>query len=67
MVELLNAKELAARLGVSGNKFHDLRRRGLLRMFEVSRPLGRRKYARVLVERYLAGESMSTFGERRRA
>ena len=64
--ELLNASELQQRLCISEAKFRQVKRDGHLRMFEVSRPLGQRRYSRVLVERYLAGESASVLGGRRR-
>lgn len=65
MPALLNGGELQAVLGVSARTFYRLKKQGRMKMFEVARPLGQRRYSSVLVRRYLNGESMSQFGSRR--
>lgn len=62
--ELLNATELAARLGLGHSRFHQLRKRGAFKHLETLRPLGVRKYSRVLVDHYLAGRSTTQLGRR---
>ncbi len=63
---LLNDTELRQRLGVSEAKFYALKKAGQLRMFEVARPFGQRRYSRTKVEQYANGDSMAVLGGRRR-
>lgn len=62
--ELLNAKELAARLGYGHSRFHQLRKQGVFRHLETLRPVGTRRYSKVLVDHYLAGRSTAQLGRR---
>jgi hypothetical protein len=55
--DLLNARELMARVGLKASRFYALERQGFWKFLETKRPLGHRRFARVLVEKYLAGES----------
>ena len=61
MSGLLNAKELAAALGISESGFH-AKRKTLAPLFEVKRPVGHRRYSQALVERYKRAESMALIG-----
>ncbi len=65
--DLLTATELMARVGLKRSQFHLYRRRGLYRHLEVARPVGQRKYSRVLVEKFLAGEPVTRLMQRRTA
>ena len=62
--DLLNASEFMARLGLKKSRFHVLRALGKFKAFEVCRPIGNRRYARVLVDQYVAGESVAKLGRR---
>jgi hypothetical protein len=62
--ELLNAKELMARLGFKKSRFHVLRKQGHFRHLETKRPVGTRIYSKALVDRYLTGESTVQFVRR---
>ena len=62
--EVLNTKELLERLGISYRTFYRHRRQ--LQHLEVKRPIGQRRYSRVLVEQFVAGESTVQFGRSRR-
>ena len=64
MKDLLNGTELMDRLGISQSTYDRARRRGQLKMFEVRRPFGQRKYSRKLLEDYLNGESPTRLGRR---
>jgi hypothetical protein len=63
--ELLNATELRARLGLGATRFNELRRAGKWDHLRVKGPVGYRVYSRLLVDRYLAGESTVQLGSRR--
>ena len=64
MSELLNRNELAAALGIS--RWTLARREaeypGYSKRFEVTQPVGQRRYSPVLVERFKAGDSIVKFG-----
>lgn len=62
---LLNDTELRQALGIGVTKFYELKKAGKFRIFEVSRPLGQRRYARAKVEQFAAGEAMAVLGGRR--
>ena len=62
--ELLNATEFRQRLGLGSTRFYELRALGKFKAFEVCRPIGNRRYARVLVDQYVAGESVAKLGRR---
>lgn len=64
---LLNDTELRKALGISERTFYRLKKRGAFRMFEVARPMGQRRYAATLVDRFTAGESATILGGRRRS
>lgn len=55
--DLLNAREVMARLGLKRSAFYRVEAAGKLKHLLVTRPLGARRYSRVLVDRFLAGES----------
>jgi hypothetical protein len=61
---LLNNRELAKRLGLSEPTFYTRKKRGEFKCFEVKRPLGTFRYSAVLVDAFLAGESVSQYGRR---
>lgn len=63
--EVIPAAEVMRRIGLKKSRFYALEKQGKFRMLEVSRPIGTRRYARVLVDRYVAGESVSQYGKRR--
>lgn len=54
--------DLMRRLGMSQAPFYAHQKAGEFRFLEVSRPIGRFRYSRVLVDRFLAGESVVAFG-----
>lgn len=60
----MNGKELAAALGYSDEWLSRLKRKdpAFVRRFEVTQPVGQRRYARALVEQYLAGRSLVAIG-----
>lgn len=62
---LFNDTDLRRELGISERTFYRLKKRGQFKVFEVARPIGQRRYSRVLVDRYLAGESPAVLGGRR--
>ena len=64
--ELLGPSDLMRIFGVKRARFYALQKAGKFRHLEVQRPFGTRRYSRVLVERFVAGESTSQFGRRRR-
>jgi predicted site-specific integrase-resolvase len=61
MSDLLNGKQLAEALGIKHSAFHVWKKAGKLRQFEVTRPLGQRRYSAALVADYKAGRSMTQF------
>ncbi|MEO8483103.1 MAG: hypothetical protein ABI634_12890 [Acidobacteriota bacterium] len=63
--DVVSPTELMQRLGIKKSQFFALQKQGAFRMFEFSRPIGSRRYARVLVDRYFTGESVGQFGRRR--
>ena len=63
--DLLNAKQVREKLGYSESQFFELKRRGVFRMLEVTRPIGQRRYSRVRVDQFCAGESIAAFGKGR--
>jgi hypothetical protein len=67
--DLLNTGELAAALGKSRTVLTRLKKFDpwFVAQFEVKQPRGQRRYSRVLVQRYLAGESLVRFGSQRRS
>jgi hypothetical protein len=60
---LLNQTELATVLGVTRDWINRHRTSPKVTQFEVKQPMGQRKYARALVEKFLAGESVVRFGK----
>lgn len=48
----MNAKEVCERLGIGHETWAQRKRIGWHLQFEVRRPMGQRRYSRVLVERY---------------
>lgn len=60
--ELLSPRDLIQRFGLSEQSFYSYQRRGAFKHLEVSRPIGVRRYSKVLVDRYLAGQSTVRFG-----
>lgn len=64
-MSLLNNRELMQALGISERTFYRMEKDGKFRRFLTAMPLGQKKYAKALVDRYLAGESLSQFGSRR--
>jgi hypothetical protein len=62
---LLNDTELREVLSIGSAKFYELKRAGKFQMFEVSRPLGQRRYSGTKVKQYIDGESMAVMGGRR--
>lgn len=58
----MNDTELRQVLSMGQAKFYELKRQGRLQMFEVSRPLGQRRYSGARVQAYLAGEPMARLG-----
>lgn len=69
MNDLLNVNELAAALGHSRWWVSRMKRQhpNWIKQFEVSRPMGQRRYSRVLVERFNAGASVAAIGQGSRA
>lgn len=63
--ELLTDQELMARVGLKKSRFYELKAQKAWKFLETARPVCGRRYAKVLVDRYLAGESVSQFGQRR--
>jgi hypothetical protein len=62
---LLNARQLAARLGISEATYYARKRLGAFKDLEVKRPVGRYRYSAALVDAYLAGQPVSHYGRRR--
>lgn len=62
--QLLNATELMALVGLKHSRFHELRKTGAFKHLETLRPLGQRRYSKILVDRYLAGMSTVQLGRR---
>jgi hypothetical protein len=60
---LLNQTELATVLGVTRDWINRHRTSPQVTQFETRQPMGQRKYARALVEKFLAGESVVRFGK----
>lgn len=63
--DLLTAAEASALLGIKTSTWAKRKQLGWTKQFEVFRPMGQRRYARALIERYLAGEADIRFGRRR--
>ncbi len=61
MSALLNLNELAAALGYSRSWVS--RRPEFCKRFQVRQPEGQRKYSRVLVDKYVSGESLVAIGK----
>lgn len=61
MSVLLNAKEVAAKLGRGEAWFHK-HRPTLAPLFQIPRPIGQKRYSSVLVDRYVSGQSPTKFG-----
>lgn len=63
--ELLNAKECCQRFGIGHSTWAKRKKRGWTRQFEVKRPEGQKRYAKVLVEQFIKGESTVQIGRMR--
>lgn len=65
---LLNARELAQVFALSEGQFYKRARLGDFDRFIVDPPMGQRRYSKVLLARYLAGERIDhpvrTFGRK---
>lgn len=61
---LMNGCQLAQRLGISKATYTRRKRLGQFKPFEVKRPLGRYRYSAMLVDAYLAGHPVSSYGRR---
>lgn len=62
---VMNASEVMALLGIKPTAWRARKLSGWTKQFEVSRPVGQRRYARVLVERHINGEPTNQYGRRR--
>lgn len=61
---LMNAKEVAALLGISHGTWATWKKRGVFKRLEVKQPIGQRRYSRALVDRYISGDAISSYGRR---
>lgn len=61
-MSLLNGKGLARKLEISDSTYQRRRRLGEFKRFEVAHPIGDRRYSVVLVDRFLAGQSLVGIG-----
>lgn len=59
---VMTPRELMRVLGYGDSQFFVLQKRGAFRMFEVSRPIGLKRYSGELVRRFKDGESVTRFG-----
>lgn len=55
--------ELLQRLGMGYRAFYRHQKAGEFKRFELKNPIGRWRYSRVLVDKFLAGESVANFGK----
>ena len=65
--QLWNARQVCQRLGISETTFHRWRKRGLLKRFETTAPLGYKRYSSAKVEEFLIGKSIVRIGKGARA
>lgn len=62
MADLLTPSDVREKLGLGRTAFRNYEKRGTFKFLEVTKPLGRHRYSRVLVEQYVSGERVVNFG-----
>lgn len=62
MADVLTPAQVRAKLGLGHTAFRNYEKLGRWKFLEISKPYGKHRYSRVLVEQFVNGERVTNFG-----